>query len=251
MKKITIFKVAFLIFLIIFIFSLIHIIIWWQDNKEISSSVKLVQEVTPVKIITLTDEQASEEESYVQADLTEINKINSEVVGWLNIPNTKINYPVVKHSDNSFYLTHSFDFSKNSAGWVFMDYRNNPDNQNQNTIIYGHNRLDGSMFGSLSNLTKKDYLNDETEHLIYLSTDKANYVYEIFSIYYIDTTDDYLKIDFEDGTFNEWIKMLKERSMYDFKSDISSNDQILTLSTCYKHVRKLAVHAKLIRSQTK
>lgn len=250
MKKIRISIFIFIIALIAFVFSSINIIIWWQDNHDIESEVKLVQEVTPVKLITLTDEQANEEENYVSADLTEIKKINDEVVGWINIPETSINYPVVKHNDNSFYLTHSFDKSKNNAGWVFLDYRNNI-NTEHNTIIYGHNRLDGSMFGSLSNLTKKEYLNDSKEHLIYLSTQDTNYVYEIFSLYYIDTTDDYVRIDFNDDEYSNWIDMITNRSMYDFKNTPSSSDQILTLSTCYKHVKKLVVHAKLIRSQVK
>ncbi len=250
MKKIKISIFVFVVALITLIFSFFNIIIWWGDNHEIESAIKLVQEVTPVKVITLTDEEVSEEESYVSADLTEINKINDEVVGWINIPNTSINYPIVKHADNSFYLTHSFDKSKNKAGWVFMDYRNNINFDDKNTIIYGHNRLDGSMFGSLSNLTQKDYLNSQ-DHLIYLSTPEANYVYEIFSLYHIDTTDDYLKIDFDNQTFNEWVTMVTNRSIHNFQREISSDDQTLTLSTCYKHVKKLVVHAKLIRSQTK
>lgn len=250
MKKVRISIFIFIIALIALIFSFINIVIWWQDNNDIESEVKLVQDVTPVKIVTLTDEQAQEEESYVSADLTEISKINDEVVGWINVPDTEVNYPIVKHHDNSFYLTHSFDKSKNNAGWIFLDYRNNI-NQNRNTIIYGHNRLDGSMFGSLDNLTKKEYLNNNKEHLIYVSTPDKNYVYEIFSLYRIDTTDDYIQIDFRDEEYHDWLNMITNRSIYNFNNNPSSNDQILTLSTCYKHVKKLVVHAKLIRSQAK
>lgn len=250
MKKTRISIFVFIIALSTLIFSSINIITWWQDNNNIESEVKLVQDITPVRVITLVDEQDEEESSYISADLTEISKINDEVVGWINVPDTAINYPIVKHSDNSFYLTHSFDKSRNKAGWVFLDYRNSI-NAERNTIIYGHNRLDGSMFGSLNNLTKKEYLNEQKEHLIYLSTPTENLVYEIFSMYYIDTTDDYLQTNFSNEEYTNWLNMITNRSIHDFKNNVTSEDQILTLSTCYKHVKKLVAHAKLIRSQIK
>lgn len=253
MKKLIVPITIFIICLILLVFSGINLIFWYIDNKDINSEVNLVQSITPVKVITVTDDTQSDaqEEQYISADLSEIKKLNSEVKGWINIPNTNVNYPYAQHKNNSYYLNHSFDKSKNNAGWIFMDYRNNSTEFDKNTIIYGHNRLDGSMFGSLNNLTKKDYLNDTTEHYIYISTDKYNYVFEIFSIYRIETTDDYLQTVFKDNEFTEWLKMIKKRSMYDFKIDLTENDKIITLSTCYKHVKKLVIHGKLIREQLK
>ena len=253
MKNLILPLTIFVICLILLVFSGFNLILWYIDNQDISSEVDLVQEITPVKVITVADDlqENTKKEQYITADLREVQKLNSEVKGWINIPNTNVNYPYVQHKDNSYYLNHSFDKSKNKAGWLFMDYRNKADMLDYNTIIYGHNRLDGSMFGSLNNLTKKKYLNDNTEHYIYISTDKYNYVFEIFSIYRIDTTDDYLKTTFKDNEFLEWIELIKNRSMYDFKIDIDEYDKIITLSTCYKHVKKLVIHGKLIREQLK
>ena len=67
-------------------------------------------------------------------------KENQETVSWITVNGTNINYPVVQHSDNEYYLNHSFDGSENSAGWIFLDYRNNIENTEKNTIIYGHSR---------------------------------------------------------------------------------------------------------------
>ncbi len=234
------------------VFSGFNLVLWYIDNQDISSEVDLVQDITPVKVITIADEKnSSKETQYITADLGEIQKLNKEVKGWINIPFTNVNYPYVQHKDNSYYLNHSFDKSKNKAGWLFMDYRNNALELDDNTIIYGHNRLDGSMFGSLNNLTKKNYLNDTTEHIIYLSTDNYNYVFEIFSIYRIETTDDYLKTTFKDHEFADWLSLVKKRSMYNFDVEVDESDKVITLSTCYKHVKKLVIHGKLIRQQLK
>lgn len=248
MKKLIVPQIIFCLMLFLLIFSAINVVLWYKDNKDISSHVKLVQNITPIKVITVTDNEKKED--YLTADFDEIKKINNEVVGWLNIPNTNVNYPVLQHSNNSYYLNHSFDKTKNNAGWVFMDYRNSKTELENNTIIYGHNRLDGSMFGSLKNLTKKDYL-DGKSHVIYLSTPEHNYAFEIFSIYRIDTTDDYIKTEFKNNDYVDWLELMKSRSIYDFKVDISEDDKIITLSTCYKHVKKLVVHAKLVRTQTR
>lgn len=250
MKKLLIPTIIFLISFVLLVFSGANVILWEIDNKDIESKVNLVQNMTPINVITVTDETTKEEENYLTADFTKIKELNSDTIAWLNVPETKINYPVLQSKDNSYYLNHSFDKKKNKAGWVFMDYRNNSSITDSNTVIYGHNRLDGSMFSSLNNLTKKDYLNKE-EHLIYLSTPEYNYVYEIFSIYRIDSTDDYIKSNFLSDEFNHWLELVKNRSIYNFHIDVTNTDKVLTLTTCYKNVKKTVVHAKLIRKQTR
>lgn len=249
MKKLVIPTIIFIMTLLLLIFSAFKVILWHLDNKDIESEVKLIQKITPIEVITETNEEEVEEEEYLSVDFKEITNLNNEVVAWINIPNTSINYPVLKHKDNSYYLNHSFDKSKNNAGWIFLDYRNSLSELGSNTIIYGHNRLDGSMFGSLNNLTKSEYLNNEVDHLIYLSTPNYNYVFEIFSLYRIDTTDDYIQVDFKDNEFEDWLTMIQKRSIYNFNVTPNKDDKIITLSTCYKHVKKLVVHGRLIRTQ--
>ena len=86
----------------------------------------------------------------LEVDFNELLKKNPDTVGWIEVKGTNINYPIVQTTDNSYYLTLMLLMAlKNEAGWVFMDYRNDPVNFNQNTILYAHSRLTGSMFGSL------------------------------------------------------------------------------------------------------
>ena len=88
--------------------------------------------------------------------------------------------------------------------------------------------------------------------MIRLSTENVNTIWEVFSIYHIPTTDDYLKVKFtSDNDFSEYIKMVKNRSIYEFNTNVLDNDKILTLSTCYRNNEKLVLHAKLVKMQLK
>ena len=107
---------------------------------------------------------------------------------------------------------------------------------------------DNTMFGSLKKVLANDWLKDTNNHIIRMSTNNENTLWQIFSVYNIETTNDYLKINFEsDDEFLEFADMLKARSSYNFNTAINSNDRILTLSTCYQKTHKTVVHAKLIK----
>lgn len=108
------------------------------------------------------------------------------------------------------------------------------------------------MFGSLKNTLKQEWINDKENYIIRISTEEENTLWEVFSIYHIPTTDDYLKIKFtSDNEFENYIKMVKNRSIYKFDTDVLDNDKILTLSTCYRNNEKLVLHAKLIKLEKK
>ena len=92
---------------------------------------------------------------------------NDECVGWIVVPNTNVNYPVLIYSNNDYYLSHSFDKSNNPAGWIYGDYRNTGDGNDKNFVLYGHNRRDGSMFGTINDTLKKTwYQNEENRKLL-------------------------------------------------------------------------------------
>ena len=163
-----------------------------------------------------------------------------------------INYPFVQTTDNNYYLTHSFNKSYNSAGWVFLDYRNNLQTLNKNTIIYAHGRTDKTMFGTLKNILTNDWINNTDNYVIKLSTEYENTLWQVFSAYHIPTTNDYLKINFNNNeSFIEFTNMLINRSQFDFNTTINENDHILTLSTCYNSSEKMVIHAKLIKKETR
>jgi sortase B len=216
---------------IIFIFSIIEIIVWLNDSNETK---ELITEINnkeyPNKNIVI--------------DLSYYYDINNDTVGYIDVKNTNISYPIVKSKDNKYYLNHSFNKSKNNAGWVFMDYRNN-NFKDQNTILYAHDRKDNTMFGTLKNTLKKEWYNNKNNHLIKLIYNNELHYYQVFSTYIIKTESYYLQINFNDkNNYSNFIKKIIKRSNHNYKLNVTTNDKILTLSTCYTDTKKLVLHAK-------
>ena len=180
----------------------------------------------------------------------ELLKKNDQTVGWIQVNNTRVNYPIVQATDNNYYLNHDFNKKKNSMGWIYMDYRNSNKDLSANTIIYGHNINAGIMFGTLVNALYPKWYNKEQNRIISFNTPYANMKWQIFSIYKIKTTTDYLDSDFEnDEAHQNFINLIKGRSITNFGVDVTPNDKILTLSTCANNTTKIVIHAKLIETK--
>ena len=178
----------------------------------------------------------------------ELLTINDDTVGWLKVNNTNIDYPVVQSSDNNYYLKKDYYKNTNRHGWIFMDYRNNAETLNKNTIIYGHNLANQKMFGTLRYALNSSWYKKTSNQIITFNTINENMRFQIFSIYKIPVTTDYLTTNFStNNEYETFINMIKERSIYDFKIEVTTNDKILTLSTCSNGSdQRLVVHAKLI-----
>lgn len=188
----------------------------------------------------------------INVDFKELKNTNPDTLGWIQVNGTNINYPFVQTNNNDYYLNHSYNKKYNEAGWVFLDYRNNINYLNKNTIIYAHGRLDTTMFGSLKNILKSGWLNDTNNYVIKLSTETENTLWQVFSVYKIPTTTDYIQTNFiSDYEFNEWANMLLKRSAHNFNTSINEIDKVLTLSTCYNDDEKVVLHAKLIKKETR
>ena len=252
-----------IVFGVILIIAIIKIIGWNKDNDNTSKQIEIVQNEAKIEEVEDDDNTKIIEQpvkvpktnpywdyikmNMINVDFTELKKINNDVKGWIQVNGTNINYPFVQASDNKYYLNHSFNKSLNYAGWVFLDYRNNLTN-NKNTIIYAHGRLDKAMFGSLRNILSSGWLNNSNNYVVKLSTEKENTLWQVFSVYHIPTTSDYIQTEFSsDDEFLQLITKLKDRSMFNFNTDVNSNDNILTLSTCYSDTEKVVLHAKLIK----
>lgn len=262
--------ILILMFLILFItlnISIYNIIKWKLDSNKTNEEINTIQENTNIEEVkdnkgTEIIKQAKKipKENpywdYIKMNMIDVNfdnlkKINSDVVGWIKVNGTNINYPFVQSKDNKYYLTHSFSKSYNNAGWVFLDYRNNNIN-NRNTIIYAHGRTDKTMFGTLRKVLNNGWINNTNNYVIKIYTEKENSLWQIFSIYHIPTTNDYLQTEFKDEReYQRFLNILKNRSNHNFNTSITSNDTILTLSTCYNDSEKMVVHAKLIKKQKK
>ena len=185
-----------------------------------------------------------------QINFNELKKSNDGVVGWLIVDGTNINYPIVQGIDNDYYLDNSFNKVKDKTGWPFMDYRNDSNMSNDNTIFYGHNLLNNTSFGSISKIfTNKWY--KSSSHKIYYITEDNLYTYEIFSAYYINPESYYLQINLNDDNYSKFISKLKSRSIIKFNVNVGAEDKIITLSTCTNdNTGRKVIHAKLLSQKS-
>ena len=260
--------VVFLVFFIsIFVLSAYQVFSWYTDNQKTEDLEKNIIDTTKVKEkkdndntenVNPPEDTSNDYWDYIKMNLLEVDfnellKKNQDTVGWIEVKGTNINYPIVQTTDNSYYLTHAFDGSKNEAGWVFMDYRNDPVNFNQNTILYAHSRLTGSMFGSLKNILNSSWYSNKENHIIRLSTPTENTMWQVFSVYTIPKESYYITPSFNSAeAYGEFLNTMKSRSEVDFSAEVNTNDKILTLSTCKDNFgNRVVMHAKLIKRETR
>ena len=236
--------------IIIIIISLYYIYLWYIDNKKTENILNEIYENANVS----SDNISIDNDLKIEVENIDFNKLinkNPDTIGWIKVLGTDINYPVVQTNNNDFYLTHSFDKSYNKAGWIFADYINKNLKNNEldkNTIIYGHNRQNNSMFGTLSNVFKEEWLSNKENHYINFSTLNNNMVWEVFSTYTIEKEEYYIQSNFSsDEEYISFLNTIKNRSTYKYDVNISKEDKILTLSTCTNIGEgRTVLHAKLI-----
>ena len=189
---------------------------------------------------------------FLDVNLNEYKEQNSDTVAYLVVGGTNVNYPVVQTTNNDFYLNHDFNKNYNKAGSIFSDYRNKLDDLNKNSIIYGHRRLDNSMFTSLKKLLDENWFQDQNHHLIYLTTTNNKMLFQIFSVYTIPVENEYIKTHFINDEFINFVQNMKNRSIFNFNTSINENDKILTLSTCLDGLgdKRIVIHSKLIKKES-
>lgn len=167
----------------------------------------------------------------IEVDFEGLTAVNKSFVCWLYAEGADINYPVVQCNDNDFYLHHTFEMKKNSAGCVFMDYEVDPMLTSWNTFIYGHNMKNGTMFGHLKNYINNSSTYDKYPY-VYIFRPEGIYRYEIFS-YYLDSTDS--KMYYTCDNFKEYRAYLREataKSVKECSAKATPDQNILTLVTC-------------------
>ena len=238
MKKKFFYAILFLI-IGLNIYTLFFLVLRYQNEKH---SKELLKDIEPY--ITSNDTH-KDKYQFVDIQFKKLQELNDDTVSYLVVDGSDISYPVVQTNNNEYYLNHSFDKKENSAGWIFMDYRNNSNILDKNTIIYGHNRLTGSMFGTLKELLEDSYYHRDT-HYIYLYTEEKKYIFDVFSVYTIEKETYYLKTNFSnDQEYQKFLTILKSRSENSFSTTVNNQDKIITLSTCSGKNNRTVVHAKL------
>lgn len=186
----------------------------------------------------------------MRASLTSLREINSDVYGWIYVENTKINYPILRGTDNDYYLDHSYNHNYLPIGSIFLDAATKePITDNFNAVLYGHNVAAGSMM--FHDVTK--FLNADTFYnsKIYIYTMEGVYIYQPVSIY--QTTSDYQYFRTEFGTeasFLEFASEVVSNSKFPSDTTFASGDTMITFSTCTNGAPdgRYALHAKLVET---
>lgn len=179
----------------------------------------------------MSTEDSSEDTNDLDINWEGLKKINEDIIGWIYIPDTSINYPVVRTTNNEYYLNHSYDKTYIHYGAIFMDANTDFDTGALNTFIYGHNVWHGTMFRELENFMSVDFYNTHKEFYYY--TPEHKYKCSIISFYmdkYDAATYRYDYVDQED--FKSYLKTIKEKSKYKTEQTIDSVDRIISLYTC-------------------
>ena len=190
-------------------------------------------------------------EDMKQINLDALREVNPLVVGWIRIPDTQIDYPIVQGEDNEFYLKHDWKGERNSVGAIFMDHASSPSLVDYNTLIYGHNMNDGSMFAQLRQYCSSQFF--ETRRHVYLLTDTGCFRYDIFSSYLAGVDSPTYGLSFQQrSTREEFLRSALDSSVIDAGIEPGIRDRILTLSTCSNsgQTTRWVVHARLKMIQT-
>jgi sortase B len=160
-----------------------------------------------------------------------LKAINSDIVGWVMIPGTRVNYPIVQASDNDYYLNHLFDKTSSDAGAIFLDSENDPAITGWNNIIYGHNLIDGSMFASLKSYRERAFLDEH--RTVLLATPEKNYRLEVVAALVCDADDKIRRFGFTDRTdYNAYVEMLLEYAVLNDLGEGDIPENLYCFATC-------------------
>jgi len=192
------------------------------------------------------------EEKGIRSGFDELIKFNKHVVGWITIEDTQIDYPILQTDNNTDFMYHNFYGEESRAGSIFMDYRNDITMKDNNIIVYGHRMKDGSMFQHLTKFLDEDFF--ETHRTFTIDTLYDSYEAEIFAVYPTMVNFNYIQTDFSnEKEFENLIEEIQNKSKFKTDVDISSEDQMITLSTCDYTLDpedgRLVVHAKLTKKE--
>lgn len=181
-------------------------------------------------------------------DFASIQEQNPDIVAWIKMKGIDISYPVAYGSDNEYYLHHTMEKTYNFAGCIFIEHSNKKNLSDDNTILYGHNMKNGSMFGKLKYYSEQDAM--ETSPYFWLYTKEHIYKYEIFSSSIVGATSDAYTIRFgKEESFQKYLDKMVEQSRIKTDVKVTSGDKIVTLSTCTGNdATRCIVQGKLIET---
>ncbi|MGI6536892.1 MAG: class B sortase [Caldicoprobacterales bacterium] len=255
-------RVLIVILIGVFLYSSYELITYYYDayknkttyddiRKQYEEQLKLEEEQTaPPDANHLPDKDTDSvpDEPAIMDRYLPLLEINKDIVGWISVPDTVIDYPVVQAEDNNYYLRRDIYGERARAGTIFMDYRCKADCSGKHTILYGHHMRNGTMFKDLMKYKNKEFFQNNT--LIRFDTLYDEITWEVFSVYITSASFNYIQTSFaSDEEYIAFLNTIKEKSMFESSVELSEDDQILTLSTCtyeYDNAR-FVVHARRVR----
>lgn len=188
------------------------------------------------------------DEAVWKYDYQALAEMNSDAVGWIKQDNI-ISYPILKGTDNTYYLSHNAAHRESKSGSIFVDYRVKDGMEDKNCIIYGHDMLNNSMFGTLIKYASKSYFKEHPTFDVYIK-DKG-YRYYVFATYETDEIGDTYTYNFSsDEEFQRYIDLCISKRAYDTGiSDVKATDKIITLSTCTRGDQSKRFIVQMVRKE--
>ncbi len=224
-------------------FGLGDVLIDYYKNRQMLSNVQDIY-------YDMDSEDEDRAPDEIRSGFDELLKENDEVVGWITMDGTQIDYPILQSDNNIDYLTKDYNDRVTRAGSIFLDFRNDITSENKNTVVYGHRMKDGSMFQHLTKFLDEDFLK-ENQTFVY-DTLYDSYEAEIFSVYNTLTDFNYIQTDFsEEEKYADLLDKMEDKSRFKTDVEVNPDDLIITLSTCDyeldENEGRLVVHAKLVK----
>ena len=198
--------------------------------SEDKASKDLNQNLIETAVTEITTEDLDNNSLPIQVDFEVLKQKNTDIIGWIYSENSPINFPVVQSTDNQYYLRRLIDRTYNRAGTIFMDYRNNKGMSDWNTIIYGHNMKNDTMFGTLMNYKEQSYY--DSHKTMYYLTEKKTYKVELIAGYIESADSSIYDIPTKDNNKKQILENAKNKSTFKSEFDFGDEEKILTLSTC-------------------
>ena len=235
MNKRRILIYIILVFLIVISIVYIGREFYWQNEA--------VEETKVINTIEVDENKITKESTKKMIQVKSLKQENSDIVGYLEIENTNISYPVLQGNDNEYYMTHNYKKEKSKNGAIFLDKSYDWNIESNNFLIYGHNLNNGTMFQELLKYSDESYYKEHP--IINFTTSDEEYKFEIISVFkskVYNNVDEVFKYYFfinpkTEEEYNNYIKNIKENSIYNIEKTAEYGTQLITLSTCSYHVK--------------
>ncbi len=216
-----------------------------KDTADSESTEEVVEEIIEGPQIAVN----------LDIDYDTLTKINEDFVGWIYYAPLELSYPIVRGIDNDYYTHYTFENVKNSSGAIFMDFLNKPDFSHFNTIIYGHNMRNGTMFGSLKKLLNDPSIIEEDPYIYIFTRDKVM-MYEICAAYITNDSSHTYDLTQTTEEQTDYVEYIRDAADY-YRNDTildklpTEDTQLITLSTCHGlHTNnRTVIHGVLVASK--